>query len=98
MECALNYCLKNGFNSLLTYVDIRHGTKNGYLSAGYEFLGSTDNKFWWTGGRERIDRFKIRTDKENNLTEKEVALEHGVIKIWGCPKLIFKYDKKKGTI
>lgn len=97
-EYALNYCHKNGFNSLLTYVDIRHGTKNGYLSAGYEFLGSTDNKFWWTGGRERIDRFKIRTDKENNLTEKEVALEHGVIKIWGCPKLIFKYDKKKGTI
>jgi hypothetical protein len=92
---ALNYCHDSGYTNLLTYVDTRHGTKNGYLSAGYDLVGATGNRFWWTAGKERIDRFKIRADKELGLTEKEVAFEHGVVKIWGCPNLIFEYNKKK---
>jgi len=90
---AFQYCCKENYDSLLTYVDTRHGTKDGYLSAGYKFIGITGNRFWWTGGRERIDRFKIRADKESGLTEKDVAREHGVVKIWGCPNLIFEYKK-----
>ena len=86
---ALQYCVENGFTSLLTYVDTRLGTKAGYATAGWNFEGRTVNRFWWTDGRNRIDRFKIRADKTNNMTEKEVAESLGVVKIWGCPNLIF---------
>lgn len=90
---AWKYCKENSYESILTYVDTRHGTKAGYTAAGYEFIGTTTNRFWWTDGRERIDRFKIRADKSRGLTEKEVAEELGVVKIWGCPYLIFKYSE-----
>jgi hypothetical protein len=86
---ALQHCIERGFTSLLTYVDTRFGTKAGYATAGWNFEGRTVNRFWWTDGRNRIDRFKIRADKSNNMTEKEVAESLGVVKIWGCPNLIF---------
>jgi uncharacterized C2H2 Zn-finger protein len=86
---AMTYCKANGFTGLLTYVDMRLGSKNGYLSAGWNYLGETSNRFWWTDGRSRIDRFKIRADKANKITEKEMAESLGVVKIWGCTNLIF---------
>ena len=77
-KAALKYCIEINHYSLLTYVDTRHGTKNGYMTAGYQYEGVTSNRFWWTGGRERIDRFKIRADKLNQLSEKEVAEDQAV--------------------
>ena len=77
-----------GLTKLLTYVDTRWGTGEGYRRSGWDLITITPNRFWWTDGRVRIDRFKIRADSSQGLTEQQVADQHGVVKIWGCPNLV----------
>jgi len=89
---AKDYARSLGFVGLLTYVDTRWGTGKGYLSAGWDLISQTPNRFWWTDGRVRIDRFKIRADRQQGLTEQQVADQHGVVKIWGCPNLVLTVD------
>jgi len=87
---ALSKAEEDGYQGLITYVDTRHGTGKGYRSSGWAQTGATPDRFWWTDGRHRIDRFKIRADKAAGLSESDVAAEHGVVKIWGCPNLVFE--------
>lgn len=81
---------RSGVNRLITYVDTRHGIGRSYESSGWSQVGETPERFWWTDGRARIDRFKIRADPEAGLSEQQVAGEHGVVKIWGCPNLVLE--------
>lgn len=87
---AIERAKQEGYTGLITYVDTRHGTGKGYKASGWHHTGSTPDRFWWTDGRHRIDRFKIRADKAAGLSESDVAAEHGVVKIWGCPNLVFE--------
>ena len=87
---ALGFCKEKNIKGVMTYVDTRHGDGHGYILSGFSLIGKTGNRFWWTGGKERIDRFKIRASKSEGLTEKEIADSLGVVKIWGCPNLIFQ--------
>lgn len=90
-QVALKHSIAHGFrNGLLTYVDTRFGQGEGYRAAGFSMVGRTPNRFWWTDTFVRFNRFKFRADKRAGLTEHDVASEHGVIKIWGCPNLIFE--------
>jgi hypothetical protein len=87
---ALKYAIQNGYkDGLLTYVDTRHGYRRGYEAVNYQLVNKTGNKFWWTDTRTRFNRFKIRADYKAGLSESDVANEHGVVKIWGCPNLVF---------
>jgi hypothetical protein len=80
-----------GFGSVMTYVDSRFGSifAAGYEKVGFTLARQTPPRFWWTDGYNRIDRFKVRADKEQNLTEKQVADSLGVVKIWGCQNLLY---------
>lgn len=69
---------------LLSYSDNRLGNGSGYLASGMQFDGLTVPRFWWTDFFKRYNRFKYRADKERSLTEKQVAKEAGVVKIYGC--------------
>ncbi len=90
-QVALKHSIAHGFrNGLLTYVDTRFGQGEGYKAAGFSMVGRTPNRFWWTDTFVRFNRFKFRADKRAGLTEHDIASEHGVIKIWGCPNLIFE--------
>lgn len=91
---ALTRAQEGGCQGLITYVDTRYGTGKSYTAAGWKQTGETPDRFWWTDGRHRIDRFKIRADKESGVSEKDIAAEHGVVKIWGCPNLIFEMRKE----
>jgi hypothetical protein len=90
MGIAESHCRDLGLKSIMTYVDTRFGKGGGYESVGFVLVGSTSNRFWWTDGKERIDRFKIRADKQAGMTEQQVAESFGVTKIWGCPNLIYE--------
>lgn len=79
-----------GYHHLMTYVDQRIGSGNGYLKSGWKFVKNTDRRWWWTNGAKRFDRFKFRA--QNNKSEKQVAQEAGVHKIWGCSNLVLKYE------
>ena len=89
MRIAESHCKNLGVESIMTYVDTRFGEGKGYEQVGFELVGNTSNRFWWTDGKVRIDRFKIRADKNAGLTEQQVADSLGVTKIWGCPNLIY---------
>lgn len=82
---AVMYARENNYSSIMTHVDSRHGVTTNYLKSGFVLTGMTSNRFWWTDTRVRIDRFKVRADKKNKLSEREVANQLGVTKIWGCP-------------
>ena len=83
------WAIVNGFKKILSYVDTRLGNPNWSL-AGYELIGETPPRFWWTDGHKRFNRFKFKADKKNNLTEAEVANLAGVSKIYGCKNLIYE--------
>jgi len=77
---------------LITYVDKRYGTGSSYENAGFELVGETIPRFWWTDSHKRYNRFKFRADARSGRSEKDVAADAGVVKIWGCKNLIFKLD------
>ena len=89
-SAARKYAREVGASKLMTYVDTRWGSGDGYVKSGWQHVATTPNRFWWTDGRVRIDRFKIRADAEQGLTEQQVADLHGVVKIWGCPNLLLE--------
>ncbi|MFA6573597.1 MAG: GNAT family N-acetyltransferase [Patescibacteria group bacterium] len=84
------FAIKNGKESLLTYVDRRVGTADGYIAAGFNVLNETGERFWWTDFTNRINRFAIRADKPNGITQQQRADEAGVVPLWGCKNLILE--------
>lgn len=82
------YTRSLGKTALMTYVDLRHGTGESYIKAGFEFSSKTVPRFWWTDFNNRYNRFKFRADKVRGLTEEQVAVENNVHKIWGCSNLL----------
>lgn len=74
---------------ILTYVDMRHGDGHAYETVGFMHVSSTPPRFWWTDYRARFNRFKFRADGANGLSEKDVAKEHRVVKLWGCSNKIY---------
>jgi hypothetical protein len=87
-KAARSWANESGFTSIMTYVDTRHGDGKGYLKVGFNLIGQTPNRFWWTDDVNRYDRFVFRANSKAGLTEQQVAKMAGVKKIWGCPNLI----------
>lgn len=88
---AADYARDNGYTHLLTYVDERLGGEgSAYQFAGFQLVGRTPPRFWWTDGHQRFNRFRFRADKPAGLTEAAVAEACGVFKIWGCRNRIYE--------
>lgn len=83
---SLKYSKSMKYQGLMTYVDSRVGCGEGYTTSGLWMLekSSTGPRFWWTDFENRFNRFKYKADKENGLTQAEVAINAGVSEIWGC--------------
>lgn len=105
-SCALDTCVIGGLGKLLnaakqiatalsarkllTYCDLRHGDGRGYEAVGFKKVSVTRPRFWWTDGQKRYDRFRFRADKRRKMTEKEVAAEANVLKIYGCGNAVYE--------
>lgn len=79
-------------SQIVTYVDLRHGTGRGYEGVGFRLDHLTPPRFWWTDFKQRYDRFKFKADKENNLTQEQVAKTAGVWRIFGCSNALYIMD------
>jgi len=89
-----DFATSEGKKGLITYVDQRVGSGKSYEKAGWKMLKfSTGNRFWWTNDWERFDRGKCKADKTRGMTEKEVALERKLHRIYGCTNSLFVYEK-----
>ena len=83
---------KNDFVGIkiMTYADRRFGEGLGYCAVGFEQKGDTGIDYWYSDGRQRYDRFIIRSG--GGLTEREKAADLGLFKVWGCGSNIWVMD------
>jgi len=89
---AQKWAISEGYDGLISYVDTRHGNGESYKRAGFEEIGVTPPRFWWTDHCSRYDRFKFRADRSRNMSEKQVAKEAGVVKIYGCSNRVLSLN------
>jgi hypothetical protein len=87
LSMADEWARNNGYKGILTYADLRFGTGNVYAKNGFEVVGDTEIDYWYTDGDVRFDRFKFRS--RDGKSEKEVANESGVSRIYGCGSRIY---------
>lgn len=87
---AKTYAKQRGINKVLSYVDTRFSTGNGWKQSGWMFSRKTKERFWWTNSHKRFNRFKFKASSQRKMTELEVAAEANVVKIWGCCNLVFE--------
>jgi hypothetical protein len=89
---AIEHARVKGAVGLITYVDGRVGSGSGYARAGMKKIGETPPRFWWTDFRERFNRFRFKANAAAGLSERQVAIAAGVVKIWGCTNSIWQVD------
>jgi len=82
MSHAKKYAHDEGFDSVLTYADLRFGHGNGYAQVGFELVGETGPMFVWTDLRTTYGRQTCKADLANGLREADVAEQRGLSKIW----------------
>jgi hypothetical protein len=89
IKAAKTWCLEENYETLITYRDVRLGGSGvAYETAGFEFKYMTSERFWWTNGRHRIDRFAIRSIP-GIATQEEMAMDHKMFKIFGCSNAVY---------
>ena len=67
---------------LISYADNRFG---GSCYVGFMDVDATTViRFWWTDHQVRTDRFAVRADNANGLSERDVAAQRGVSRIYCC--------------
>ncbi len=89
------WCQDNCVQKLITYADLRHGTGYVYEKAGFERLPNTTERFWWTDCENRFDRRSVVADKQNGITERDIAVKKRVFRIYGCKNASFMKKIKK---
>lgn len=75
-------------SKILTYVDTRWGSSGNHCRA-MKYSGKS-RSFFWTDKHKRFNRLYCRATR--NLTERQVSIEKGVFKIYGCDILLFQYE------
>ncbi len=89
LEVAHERARNEGASALLTYADGRLGDGDGYEKVGFERIGRGTPRLWWTDYKRRINRFAIRADSQNGITQNARAVEQGVVELWGCSNSVF---------
>lgn len=89
MKYVAAWCREQGIKEILTYSDCRYSSGETYKKYGFTFLGHTGVGYDYTDGANRYFRFKFRAQKPK--TEKEVAEENGVFKIYNAGNYAWSY-------
>lgn len=84
----LLHAMKFHSEKIISYVDSRFGGSGLYCEkAGMKIDHISQLSFWWTDRVNRFNRLYCRS--LNGKTEKEVASEKKLLKIWGCANLVY---------
>ncbi len=87
LSVAKKYAIEKGYTGIMSYVDRRFGFGSGYESNGFKKIGVTGIDYWYTDCTERFDRFAFRATA--GKSEREIAIERNVAKIYGAGSYIF---------
>jgi hypothetical protein len=92
-KVSYDRALLEGAKQLISYVDGRIGEGRSYEAAGFKFERRTAPRFWWADGVRRYNRFKIRADSKNGITQRENANKAGVLELYGCSNSVYVLRK-----
>lgn len=84
---ALKWAKENKYKKVLSYCDLRFGYGKGYEKIGFKKIKDTALDYWYTNNIERIPRHVVRA--KEGKSEKQVAKEQNLYKIYGCGSRIF---------
>jgi len=87
-SAIIPYAKDNGYKSIISYADLLTGSGNVYEKSGFINKGHTGLSYWYTDGKVLFNRFKFRATK--SLTEKEIAKQNKVYKVYGCGNSLFE--------
>lgn len=80
---------ETGYRKIISYCDLRFGTGNVYIQSDFKLTKqNTGINYWYTDGKIRHPRFKFRATKTK--TEKQVAEENKVWKVFGCGNALYE--------
>lgn len=82
LKATKQYCINSNISGIFTYADRRFGEGQVYENLSFHPIGKTDIDYWYSDGIERYNRFSFRA--REGKSEKEVALENSVFKVYGC--------------
>lgn len=84
---AKNEIIKMGYKEILSYADLRWGFGEVYKNNGFKFEGYSEINYFYTNFKVRYNRFKFRA--KDGTSEKEIAKQNKVCKIYSCGNSIF---------
>lgn len=87
LKAVTDYARERGYDGLLSYVELRHGTGNVYEKCGFKLIGESKINYWYTDGSIRYDRFKFRAQPGKH--EADVAIEAGVRAVYGAGNKVY---------
>ena len=88
LSFAKKWSIQNGYKGILTYADLRFGKGEVYNKSGFTLVGKTKPDYWYSNGFLRFNRFGFKAS--DGKTEKQVAEEAGVFKVYGCGSNIYE--------
>lgn len=89
---AKNKTLHEDKSVIISYADLSYGDGSVYDKNNLEFMKNTKLNYWYTDGTKRYNRFKFRA--QDGKSEKQVAKENGVQKIYGCGNKLYRMKLK----
>lgn len=91
------------WNKIVTYADREWSKGDIYFNNGWNYVGNTSIKYWYTDSYKRFSRQKFQKKKletlypefyDENLSEKEIMQDIGIGIIYGTDNLKFEYIRK----
>jgi putative FmdB family regulatory protein len=88
-------------NKITTYADLRFSVGNLYKQLGFNFIHQSKPNYFYIINKSRKHRFSFRksilksklSGFDNNLTEYNNMLNHGIDRIWDCGHLKFEWNR-----
>lgn len=90
MKEVIAWATSSGSCGVLSYADLMHGTGGVYSKYGFQHIGDSGLNYWYTDGQRLYNRFAFRAS--DNKSEKQIAHENSVHKIYGCGNAIYTLD------
>lgn len=88
IKAVKKWALENNYKNIISYCDLRFGEGKVYSEAGFELIKEIPINYDYTDERKRFNRFKFKA--QDGKSEKQVAEEAGVFKIYGCGNRLYK--------
>lgn len=96
LSASVKWSVSSNYTKMISYCDLNTGTGRVYEATGFKLLKeNTGVNYWYTDGQVRYNRFKFRA--QPGKTEKEVAEENKVHKVYGCGNSLYELDLSDKT-